>query len=268
MQLKDTGLDRAATFTVDSSVKTFCCRLDIAQTRLRFGPPLTWNAPLPPHREVSWSSRITYTFTCFGPMDVRRRHSTSVAIWPPLMDTHAPNFFILLSHLCVSCAVPLPVVSSFTVICDVIFPIWNTLGILWCPFLMLVINSFDAHIRVSFSSFKEKRDKVWFILQWSRNLYSVDADTGDSALQIHKIQSMNLFLFKGTHCYHELHVQGSPTDICSFEVLWDGCHFIRFFFVALYFTVFLFVFRKWVHVVTLGDIHTEHNNEQCIMYIF
>ena len=119
-------------------------------------------------------------------MDMRRRHSTSVAIWPPLMVAHARNFFILLSHLCVSCAVPLPIVSSFTVICDVIFPIWNTLGILWCHFLMLVINSFDAHIRVSFSSFKEKRDKVWFILQWSRNLYSVDADTGDSALQIKK----------------------------------------------------------------------------------
>lgn len=149
-------------------------------------------------------------------MDVRRRHSTSVAIWPPLMDGHARNFFILLSYLCVSCAVPLPVVSSFTVICDVIFPIWNTLGTLWCPFLMLVINSFDAHIRVSFSSFKEKRDKVWFILQWSRNLYSVDADTGDSALQIHKIQSINLFLFKGTHCYYELHVQVSPYRLLQF----------------------------------------------------
>lgn len=183
----------------------------------------------PPHQEVSWSSRITYTFTCFGPMDVRRRHSTSVAIWPPLMDAHACNFFILLLHLCVSCAVPLPVVSSFTVICDVIFPIWNTLGILWCPFLMLVINSFDAHIHVSFSSFKERRDKVWFILQWSRNLYSVDADTGDSALQMHIIQSMNLSLFKGMHCYYELHVQGSPTDIYNFEVLWEGYHLIHFF---------------------------------------
>ena len=84
---------------------------------------------------------------------------------------------------------------------------------------MLVINSFDAHIRVSFSSFKEKRDKVWFILQWSRNLYSVGDDTADSALQIHKIQSMNLFRFKGMHCYYELHVQGYPTDIYSFEVL-------------------------------------------------
>jgi len=166
-------------------------------------------------------------------MDVRRRHSTSVAIWLPLMDAHARNFFILLSHLCVSCAVPLPVVSSFIVTCDVIFPIWNTLGILWCPFVMLVINSFDAHIRVSFSSFKENRDKVWFILQWSRNLYSVDADTGDSALEIHKIQSMNLFLFNGTHRHYEIHVQGSPTDIYSFEVLWGGCHFIHFFFLLL-----------------------------------
>lgn len=198
-------------------------------------------------------------------MDVRRRHCTSVAIWPPLTGAHARNFFILLSHLCVSCVVPLPVVSSFVVICDVIFPIWNTHGILWCPFLMLVINSFDTHIRVSFSSFKEKRDKVWFILQWSRNLYSVDADTGDSALQIYKIQSMNPFLLKGTHFYYELHVQGSPTDIYSFEELWEGCHLIQFFFVAFNFNVFLFVFRKWVHVVTLGDIHTKHNNEQYIM---
>jgi len=165
MQFKNTGIDRAAAFIVDGSVSTLRCRLDIAQTRLRFGPPLTSNAPPPlsPPHEVSWSSRITYTFTCFGPMDVRRRHSASVAISLPLMDAHARNFFILLSHLCVSCAVPLPVVSSFIVICDVIFPIWNTLGILWCPFLMLVINSFDAHIHVSFSSFKENRDKVWFI---------------------------------------------------------------------------------------------------------
>jgi len=109
---------------------------------------------------------------------------------------------------------------------------------------MLVINSFDAHIRVSFSSFKEKRDKIWFILQWSRNLYSVDADTGVSALQIHKIQSMNLFLFKGTHCYYELHVQVFSTDIYTFEVLWEGCHLVHLSSVAFNFTLFLFVFRK------------------------
>jgi len=56
-----------------------------------------------------------------------------------------------------------------------------------------------------------------------------------------------------------------PTDIYSFEVLWEECHLIHFFFVPFNFTVFPFVFRKWVHVVTLGDIHTEHNNEQYIM---
>jgi len=45
MQFKNTGIDRAAAFIVDGSVSTLRCRLDIAQTRLRFGPPLTSNAP-------------------------------------------------------------------------------------------------------------------------------------------------------------------------------------------------------------------------------
>jgi len=35
-----------------------------------------------------------------------------------------------------------------------------------------------------------------------------------------------------------------PTDIYSFEVLWEECHLIHFFFVPFNFTVFPFVFRK------------------------
>jgi hypothetical protein len=107
---------------------------------------------------------------------------------------------------------------------------------------MLVINSFDALTRVSFPSFKEKRDKVGFILQWSRSLYSVDDDTGGSAFQMHKIQSMNLFHFKGMNFYHKLRVHGSPSDIYSFKCSGKGV--ISLFLVASNFSVFCFVFRK------------------------
>jgi hypothetical protein len=47
MQLKVTAVDKTATLVVDSSVMTFICRLNVVQTRLRFGPPLTSNATSP-----------------------------------------------------------------------------------------------------------------------------------------------------------------------------------------------------------------------------
>jgi hypothetical protein len=137
--------------------------LPVYQKRLRFLSYVT-SSPYPGlmflkghwNKQQVWPSRNALT-----PFRVRC-YLASINFFPCAYFLHSNS----ISLCCMSSA--LRFISSFTITCDVISPIWNSLGILWCYLLILVINSFDVLIRVTFPSCIWKRDRIWFILQWLR----------------------------------------------------------------------------------------------------
>jgi hypothetical protein len=139
--------------------------LPLYQKRLRFLPYASSSPPRPLGREfLKEHSNIQQDCPSRNALEPFGAQCCLVTInfWPCAYFL----YFTSISLCFMSSA--LRFISSFTITCDLITPILNALGIRWCYLLILVINSFDALIRVSFPSSIWERDRIWFILQWSR----------------------------------------------------------------------------------------------------